>query len=302
MSILGERASMDGWAERTGSDRLSLFFTRMRRNWRLAAAAMAVCVLAAAALAFLLPRYWRIEIVVMPVQHGTMGSLNLGALASGLGGLGALLRQPASTEDEALAVLRSRELFDIYAKQQNLLPVLFDSRWDSERRSWAVSPSRIPTLREGYKLFNTHIRDIDVDRRTGIVTMSITWKDRTQAIKWAQDLIDLTNAQLRERALAEAAENMRYLGGEMRGGQGLESSNALNAALGSAYEHQLQSYMFAKGEKEFAFRIIDPPTYPDDRERVWPQRGLLLVLGVLVGALVAVFAVQAREWAARVFR
>ncbi len=302
MTALGEKHPTDDWAERSGSDRLSLFFARLRRNWRLAAGTLVVCVLAAGATAFLLPEYWRIEIVVMPVQRNPMGSLSLGALTGGLGSLGALLRQPSSTEDEALAVLRSRELFDIYATRQNLLPVLFDDRWDAEHKRWSVSGRRVPTLRQGYKLFNTHIRDIEEDRRTGIVTMSITWKDRAKAMRWARDLIDLTNAQLRERALTEASENMRYLSSQMRNVQSVESSNALNAALGAAYEHQLQSYMFAKGEKEFAFRIIDPPTYPDDRERVWPQRTLLLILGFLVGTMAAVGAVHLRENLSRYFR
>src|SRR6185295_6735052 len=146
------------------------------------------------------------------------------------------------------------------------------SRWDAVNRRWNVADWRIPTLREGYRLFDNHIRDIDLDRRSGIVTLAITWKDRALAAKWARDLIDLANRQLRDRAIREAQQNMRYLTREMRSGEGPDANNALNAALASAYERQLQNYMFAKGQSEFAFRVIDPPTIPDDRERVSPQR------------------------------
>ncbi len=295
MKAAGEEPVEFAWTERSGADRLSVFMDRMRRNWGLAAGVVAGCVAVAGILAFTLPSYWRVETVVMPVSKNSTGNLNIGALTSGLGALGALIGRPSSTQDEALAVLRSRELFDTYAKQQNLLPILFSSKWNAGYKRWDVSPSRIPTLRQGYRLFNNSIRNIDEDRRTGIVTMGITWKDRALAAKWARDLIDLTNSQLRERAVAEALQNMRYLSEQMRSGQGTSASNALNVALASAYERQLQDYMFAKGQQEFAFRIVDPPTIPDERERVWPQRPLLLALGFILGVILAIGAVYLRE-------
>ena len=227
----------------------------------------------------------------MPVVRDTGN----GALLGGLGGISALLARQNSNQDEALAVLGSRELFDAYAKQQDLLPVLFRNRWDSANKRWDVPDWRIPTLREGYRLFDNHVRDIDLDRRTGIVTMAITWKDRALAAKWATDLIELANRQLRERAIREAQQNMRYLSTQMRSGEGADSNNALNAALAAAYERQLQNFMFAKGQPEFAFRVIDPPTIPDDRERVSPQRILLVVLGLLAGCVLAVPAVMLRD-------
>lgn len=284
------------WTERSSSDRLVLFFSRMRRNWQLAVGVASATFILAAVLAFALPSYWRVEIVVMPVPKSSAGNLNLAALAGGLGSLGSLLGRTTSTTDEALAVLRSRELFDVYATQQNLLPILFSSKWDAENKRWDVSPSEVPTLRKGYKLFNRSIRDIDEDRHTGIITMGITWKDRVLAVKWARDLIALTNRQLRERAVAQALQNMRYLNDQMRNGRGAGESNALNAALASAFERQLQDYMFAKGQEEFAFRIIDPPTIPDSRERVWPQRPLFLTLGLILGGILAVAAVHLREF------
>ncbi|MBV9570695.1 MAG: hypothetical protein JO056_05595 [Alphaproteobacteria bacterium] len=227
----------------------------------------------------------------MPVVHETGSNAMLG----GFGGIAALLARQSSNQDEAVAVLGSRELFDTYARQADLLPILFSNRWDPTNKRWDVPDWRIPTLREGYKLFDNHIRDIDLDRRTGIVTMAITWKDRALAAKWARDLIDLANRQLRDRAIREAQQNMRYLATQMRSGEGADANNALNAALASAYERQLQNFMFAKGQPEFAFRVIDPPTIPDDRERVFPQRILVLILGLMAGCVLAAPAVMLRE-------
>ncbi|MEA1671841.1 hypothetical protein [Nitrospirillum sp. BR 11163] len=300
------------WAGRTDTawvprgqqgDGLGLFLGRLRRHWFLAAFLFLTSVGASAAAAFLLPSYWRIEVLVMPVSKSGagFGNLDLGSasgLLGGLGGLGGVAgllgKSSSSNEDEAMAVLGSRELFDTYATQQDLLPILFASKWDAAARRWKVPADEAPTLRRGFKLFNRSIRDITLDRRSGIVTLAITWKDRDLAVRWARDLIALTNAQLRDRALADANRNLAYLRTAMANAQKEGNSNALNAALVSAYERTLQNYMYATGQVEFAFRIIDPPTVPDVRERVWPNRPLFLALGVILGALLAAGAAHLR--------
>jgi uncharacterized protein involved in exopolysaccharide biosynthesis len=276
------------WIENAADGRFTAFLSTLRRHWRVFAGTLFTCVVISLLLAFLLPPYWEVEIVVMPVSKND--SVNLSsALASGLGSIGgsigAILGRSSDNQDEAMAVLRSRELFDTYASQQNLLPVLYASKWDADNHRWNVSGTRIPTLRQAYKLFNNKIRDIDLDRRSGIVTMTITWKDRLLAAKWAQGLIALTNSQLRQRALDETQDNMRFLNEEMhRAGQGGgDAQNALTTALANSYDRELQSYMFAKGQPDFAFRVIDAPSIPDARERVFPNRPLFAILGVLFG-------------------
>lgn len=291
------------WSSGDGQDRLSQFFARLRQGWRLAAALVLLSTGTATTLAFVLPSWWRVEVMVMPVKPGAgLASLDLSSIsgllgAGGLAGIGASLLggKNASNEDEALAVLASREIFDTYATRENLLPVLFASKWDEKNSRWEVTGDRVPTLRRGYKLFNREIRDITLDRRSGIVTFAITWKDREQAVKWARDLVALTNEQMRQRALAEAGANMRYLTEAMKTMPLQNGSNALTGALANAYERSVQSYMYAQGQSEYAFRIIDPPTLPDKRERVFPQRILFIVLGFLAGCLLAVTAVQMRR-------
>jgi uncharacterized protein involved in exopolysaccharide biosynthesis len=283
------------WTDGGGRDEVSPFLARLRRNWIAAAATMLLSGVGATVLAFMLPSYWRVEIIVMPVKPSAgLGNLDLGSIGgllggSGLAGVGASLLggRSSGNQDEALAILASRELFDAYATRENLLPKLFDTKWDAENSRWKVGGERVPTLRAGYKLFSRSVRDITQDRRTGIVTMALTWKDREAAVKWARDLIALTNEQMRQHALAEAKDNMAYLQSALAKAQAAGSSNALSSALANAYERALQSYMYASGQPDYAFRIIDPPTLPDARERVFPKRSLFLVLGLIFGALLA---------------
>ena len=273
------------WTDSGAEGRFTTFFSIIARQWRIFGAVSGACLVIAISLAYLLPSYWQVEIVVMPVSTGNsvnVGNLLAGGLGSLGGSIGAILGRSSDSEDESLAVLRSRELFDSYATQQNLLPILYASKWDADKHRWSVSQAKVPTLRQAYKLFNTKIRDIDLDRRSGIVTMSITWTDRAQAAKWAQGLIALANSQLRARAIQQAQENMSFLSGEMRRSGG-EAQNALTTALANSYDRALQSYMSAKGQPDFAFQVIDAPTIPDERERVFPNRRLFAILGLICG-------------------
>ena len=291
-----------GWEYRREGDSIPGLFTKLRRNLLLAISLLLLCVLGSAAAAFLLPSYWRAEIELLPVTRPMSGP---GSLAGGLSaaggnaGLLSLLFASSSTEDEALAVLRSRELFDSYATANNLLPILFADKWDADKKTWTVTGSDIPTLRRAYRLFDRSIREVDLDRRSGIVTVGITWKDRQLAAKWAREFVDLTNQKLRESAIAEAKSNMSYLTREMRNVRDVSAQQALVVALASAYEREVQEYIFAQGQKDFAFRIIDPPTVPDIRERVFPQRTLFVAFGFAAGLVLAFAAIQLREWGRR---
>ncbi len=312
---MGSETMIPTWTEATRPDGLFIFLRRARRDWLLGAGIVLAGVGIASVLAFTLPSYWRVQITVIPVSRSSsglpsVGGFDLSVVSGLLDGAGALLGRPSSNEDEALAVLGSRELFDTYATRENLLPVLYASKWDSASKSWNVTGSSVPTLDRAYELFNDSVREINLDRRSGIVTMSITWKDPALAVKWARDLVELTNEQLRQRAIEQAKQNMTYLAAAIRDAQSQDSTSALasamrdaksqnatsalNLALASAYEKTLQGYVFANGHVEYAFRIIDPPTIPDPRQRVRPQRILLVALGFILGCVLAVAVILFR--------
>src|SRR6202012_1586318 len=128
------------------------------------------------------------------------------------------------------------ELFATYATRKNLLPVLYADKWDASTGQWTVPATRVPTMRQAFKLFDSKVRDGDLDRRSGIVTLSITWKDRVLAAQWARDLIDLTNSQLRQRAIEDAQRNMAYLDEQMRKTATSGAQNARTTALASSYD------------------------------------------------------------------
>lgn len=254
------------------------------RRWWLASC-IAIAVGASAAVAFLTEPVYRATTVLAPAVQDRGIDLNgfaassLGGLASGLG----LGPRDADTE-EALAVLRSREFTERFITSQNLMPELFPSKWNSSARAWRVDTDHRPTLAEGYKYFNEQIRSISEDRKTGLVTLQIDWTDRQEAAKWANELVDELNAEMRRRAISQADASMEYLEDELRTTSAVE----VRAAISKLMESQTKQRMLAHVTRDYSFRIVDRAITSDGEKPVKPRRLLLLTLGPLLGAAVGV--------------
>jgi uncharacterized protein involved in exopolysaccharide biosynthesis len=117
-----------------------------------------------------------------------------GALNSALGQLGGLAAlagfSPGSSDaatEEALAVLKSRQFTDRFIADLNLMPALFESRWDAQARAWKPNKNGPPTQAQAFRAFS-RLRSIVEDKKTGLITINVDWRDRKEAALWANEL------------------------------------------------------------------------------------------------------------------
>lgn len=103
------------------------------------------------------------------------------------------------------------------------------------------------------------------------------------------DLVGRVNETMRNRAIQSAEQNIAYLQNE------LETTNVtvLRDSIGSLLESELKKLMIARGNDEYAFRVVDSAQVP--KLRVWPNRSLLAILAVLVGGIVGSLVVLIRH-------
>ena len=233
--------------------------------------------------ALLAKEIFRAEVLLAPADQQSAP-----VLGSQLGGLAALagVNVGERTAVEALAVLQSREFARNFIEQLNLMPVFFEQDWDESNDRWKVAnPAEAPDIRDGVAFFHRSILKVAEDRSSGLVTLAVEWTDADVAAEWANILVRRLNDRLRERALQEAETNVTYLQSEMA------SSNlvTLQESIGRLLESELQQLMLAKGNEEFAFKILDPAVSPKRRER--PKRALIAIVGTILGGLLGVFAV-----------
>jgi uncharacterized protein involved in exopolysaccharide biosynthesis len=118
-----------------------------------------------------------------------------------------------------------------------------------------------------------------------MVTLAVEWIEPAVAAEWANALVQRVNSRLRERALREASANVAYLQGEIARTKVV----TLQQSIGRLLESELQKLMLARGNEDFAFRIVDPASPP--KERIRPKRSLIAGIGILLGGALGLFAV-----------
>jgi uncharacterized protein involved in exopolysaccharide biosynthesis len=260
-----------------------------RRRLLVIVSVLVFAAIAAAASYVMTPR-WRAQVVIVPVKGDDMrGALSsalgqLGGLAS-LAGLGA---SGVGNKEENLQFLSSRGFLRSFIEEENLLPVLFAKKWDATHGRWSVDdPADVPTIADGVRYMDTKIRSVQEERRTGIVTLSIVWKDPVVAARWANLMVERANRDLRARAIRDAEASKAYLNAEL----GKTDVVELRQSVYRLLENQIKTIMLASVRPDYAFRIIDPAVAPDPDEKIRPKRLVMTVLGAMAGGVFALLVI-----------
>jgi uncharacterized protein involved in exopolysaccharide biosynthesis len=157
--------------------------------------------------------------------------------------------------------------------------LLFQNQWDPARNTWKHTLfGAPPTLWKGNEYIKENIRTISEDAKTGMVTLSIRWKSPATASKWANDLVAMTNSYLRNKAIAQSERNIKYL--EEQAAK--TDAVALREVIYSLLQSEINKSMLARGNDEYAFKVIDPAVPP---EKPSSPNMVLWVLGGFFGSL-----------------
>ena len=240
-----------------------------------------------AAKAFLSTPIFRATTVLVP----TASERGQGSLSSALGQMGGLaslaginIGSSSLETEEALAVLRSREFGERFIHDHGLLPKLFPGQWDDTNRKWKVPVSEQPSAARAFKYFDRVIRSVEQDKKTGLVTLQIDWRDREEAAEWANDIVLRLNAEMRQRAVERADANLKFLSVQMETTATLETREAISRLI----EGQIKQRMLANVTKEYALRVIDRALPADPKDPIKPKKLMLVIFGLLLGVAIGV--------------
>jgi uncharacterized protein involved in exopolysaccharide biosynthesis len=197
------------------------FVAPLARRWRLLAVVPVLAAAAALLLALVWPKSYTAQTSFTPEQSGGAGGVLASALGS-LGGVASLLGGavgglPTGGGSSASA---SPEFFAAVLKSQELLDATLDSRFDvpgeagAQRTLLEIMRPRgaTPERRRGNarrKLAKKVVTT--VDRRTGIVTASVTLPDPRLAAAVANRMSELLNVYNLERRQFSSREQRRFL-------------------------------------------------------------------------------------------
>lgn len=260
---------------------------------------VSVCLAAAGAvgLALWLPDRYESEAVLANASTDKDG---LEAVADRLGNLGGLaaLALPGSGSDReetiALAILQSRAFVTSFIDRHDLLPaimaaekweeeekrlILDSKRYDAQARQWRPETDGRdgkPSPQAAYRIFESDY-EISEDPRTGLLTVLMRHESPVLAKQMVEWVVEDINAQMRDRAIAEAQRSIRYLKEEIA----TNSLKDLESMLYRLVQSQTERLVLARARPEYAFRVIDPPVIPEQPST--PRRKLIVLVGIVLG-------------------
>jgi uncharacterized protein involved in exopolysaccharide biosynthesis len=234
--------------------------------------------------AFVSPKWYEASIVLSPVA--TSASSALGSSSSALGGLAALAGISVggdSKKSESIAMLQSEALTERYIEKNGLLQIIYRKDWDDAKQAW-IDPNKHPTLWKANQYFKKSLRTVSTDLKTGIITLTIKWKDAALAADWANGLVNMTNEYMRNKAIEESERNIAYLTAEASKTNIVEARQAIYTIL----QGEINKSMLARGSSEYAFKIIDPARMAEKQSS--PIKSLWIIIGLFSGAFLAIAA------------
>ena len=233
-----------------------------------------------------------VAIFMTPVYRSTAVLVPAGP-DRGLGGAGATLGQLSGLAslagislsgrdgnvEEALAVLTSRQFLERFISDYRLLPKLFPPSWGASLRRRITVDEDTPTLAQAYKVFSQNLLSVTQDRRTGLVSVSVDWKDREEGASWVNELVRRVNEEMRSRAISSANASTAFLERERTTTEYVETREVINRLI----EGQIRQRMLATVSTEYAFRVVDRALPADKKEPLRPRKLRLIALGFLAG-------------------
>ena len=247
------------------------------------------------------PNIYKSEVLLAPANQDKASGLSnqLGGLAS-LAGINLGGSNGVDKTQMALEILKSRKFITNFIDKHNLLPNLMASKsWnqiDNEIiynlklynpaiNEWSVNGNiKKPTLQEAYRVFRG-LQTYNLDKETGMVTISIQHLSPIIAKKWVDWLVQDINLVMKERDVNEANKSIDFLSTQIEQTKVADIRTVLYRLI----EEQVKIIMFAKVRDEYVFKTIDPAIVPEQRSK--PSRSVISVLGTLFGMVVGVFVV-----------
>ena len=265
-------------------DLLELIRTLLQA-WKIIVGITIICTGLAAAYALNAPEVFKAEALLAPAQEEQSGGSSGLSQFGGIAAMAGISIPSGSNVEQVVATLNSRKFLSAYIQQNKLLPVLFEEIWDADSQAWLVtSVDDEPTEQKAIESFKACL-SVDEDKKSGLITLSISWKDPGVAAQWANDLVKQLNELLREQAISDSQQRVGYLEQELA----KTTLQDMRAVLYNLLEFEKQKAMLANVNEDFALEVIDPAVAPETPEK--PKRKLIVALGGVCGVFLGIFAI-----------
>jgi uncharacterized protein involved in exopolysaccharide biosynthesis len=266
---------------------LAKFGHTLLGSWKILLGAAVVAAVTAAVISLQMRNVYRSVTLIAPVIQEPGGGNSLGNRLGGLAALAGIdVGDAGARKVQSFATLTSATLARKFIADQNMLPILYEDRWDAKANHWLRNP---PAMDAAVKRLATSVVVVTENRTTSIVTVAAEWYSPELAARWANRMVELVNDQLRAEATISANRSIEYLNKELT----KTSVEEIRQGIYRLIEEQENKAMLATVEREYAYHVIDPAVPPD--LKFAPKRAVITLLAGMGGFFLAVVFVFVRS-------
>lgn len=271
------------------------------------------CTLAAVFITLnVLPVTYKSDAVLQPTSTETSPMGGLGGLADslpvdipGTGGGG--------KSQKIIAFLNSRNLKTDLIRNYDLLPRLYENKWNEDKETWKVPPGEDrPTVVKAIQNNKLGMYSVEQSDETGLLTISWESEDPEFAAKMVERIIKETRHYLEEeyetdaerklqfvkKQLQEAEEDLTYwesrVPSEDLTRAKIERERMAAQKVYTELRKQLEMAKIAAAKQVIKFKVLDPAFVPEEKYK--PKRGLICSLTLVASLFIGIFLVFFRHF------
>lgn len=244
-------------------------------------------------------------------QNGAGGLLKMAGQFSGLASLAGINLGGGGGVNKlgiTLEVLKSRAFIERFIVKYDLFVNLFAVKgwnpklgqleidteiYDINNDKWLFTinsrENSRPTLWMAYKQFKS-LFNVLVDQDTGMITLSVEHYSPEVAKHWLEWIVQDINETMREQDVLYAENSVNFLTEKLSSTQLADMQTMFYQLI----EEQTKTIMLAEVSKEYILRTIEPANTPDERAK--PNRVVMVILGTLLGGIIALMVVLIRHF------
>ncbi len=261
------------------------------------------------------PDKYKAIAILSPAQMDNGG--RLGSVASQYSGLAAMagiaIGKETDKTEQAIALLKSWPFLEFLVDKYDLGPDVYaakgykkfgkevvydDGVYDSKSGEWQASKFKETGGRpSSWMLYEKFLPMVGIqnDKKTGLVTLSITHVSPDVAKRWLEILIKELNLHFQLRDKDEARRNIDYLEKKIEETSIAEMQNVFFGMV----EAQTKALMLSERSEDYLFKIIVRPMLPE--EKVSPKRFVISIFGFIFGGVLWCFVVVVKSCSAGKF-
>ena len=257
-----------------------------------------------------LPNIYESKAILVPVKSssGISGALGTYSGLAGIAGISLASGDEGNT-GKAIKTITSLSFFENIILKNIFLPDLMaveswnlktnqvvydDSIYKIKSNTWVRDYSypkkQIPSAQESFRIFKTKHLNVNEDKNSGFVTLSIKHQSPFVAKQWAELVINEVNSFYREKDKSESEKAVSYLNHQIS----MTGLSEIKQVIAELLQEETQKLTLIEANKSYVFDYIDPPAVMEQKSE--PRRTFICILSALLGGILSILVVLIRHY------